>query len=104
MRKLEVKSKAEVMELLFAEYLLGIKDDRYSSFGGFQRWRYDRQTNTCKSCESHWGDRSQRIHSYNLKKATKILWRNRRSLYIYTKDIPKDKLSKVQIYFEHAVR
>jgi hypothetical protein len=104
MRKLEVKSKADVMELLFAGYILGVRDDRYSSFGGFQRWHYERETNICTSCESHWSDQTKRVHSYNLKKATKILWRNRRSLYIYTKNIPKDKLSKLQIYCEHAVR
>ena len=97
MKKIEVKNKTEIKELLYAGRILGIKDDLYTSFGGYQRWWYDKYADACYSCKSHGPDGKEithdaegkeKIDSYSLDKAAKILWRNHKLLFLYDEDMP----------------
>ena len=96
MRKIKVSSKDQIKELLYDGFVLGVKDDRYRSFGGFQRWFYDREHNVCRSCATDWTD-LKRIENYSLNKAAKRLWHNHKSLFVYTKNIPPEKQHKIQM-------
>ena len=91
MKKIDVKNKAQIKQLLYIGNVLGIKDDRYRSFGGFQLWWYNRQHDVCDCCESHWSDIRKRVHHFSLDRAAKILWQNRNSLFIRSKHLPEDK-------------
>ena len=99
MKEVEVKNKAQIRQLLYAGRIFGIKDDRYHSFGGFERWWYDKQLDICHSCKSHspdgreithGADGKERIESYSLVKAAKVLWRSRSSLFLYGEEGPSD--------------
>ncbi|MHC4265158.1 MAG: hypothetical protein ACYSUK_04405 [Planctomycetota bacterium] len=92
MQKITVKEKGRIRELLYDGYIIGIKDDKFSA-GGIERWMFDKHTGKCQSCASFWGDRKRKIRTYKLDKAAKILWRHRKSLYIFTK-----KLTEVERY------
>ena len=95
MKKVTVKNKTEIKDLLNDGHILGIKDGQYSSFGGFQIWWYDRKLDVCHSCESHWVDRRKKVESYKPKKAAKVLWHNHNSLYLYTKHMSEEKRFQV---------
>ena len=91
MKKVEVKDKSHIKKLLYAERVLGIKDDRYRAFGGFQLWWYDKQRGVCDCCESHWSDPRKKLVHYSLDKAAKILWHNRHCLFVRSKHVSEDK-------------
>ena len=101
MKKIKVESKERIEELLYASYVLALKDDQFRSFGGFQRWWYDKQHNVCHSCGSRWADGTKEIESCSLKKAAKILWHHRDSLFLYTRGLSGYEKSKVATCFEH---
>jgi hypothetical protein len=91
MKKADVKSKAEIKQLLYLGNVLGIKNDKYRSFGGFQLWWYDRHLDVCDCCESHWSDIRKKVHHFSLDRAVKTLWYNRNALFIRSKHLPEDK-------------
>ena len=96
MRKIKVSSKDQIKELLYDGFVLGVKDDRFRSFGGFQRWFYDREHSVCRSCATDWTD-LKRTENYSLNKAAKRLWHNHKSLFVYTKSIPPEMQHKIQM-------
>lgn len=102
MRKIDVKNKAQIKQLLYAGNVLGIKDDRYRSFGGFQLWWYDKHLNICDCCESHWSDMRKRVQHCSLDRAAKILWHNRHALFIRIKHLPEDKKLMTIGHYESA--
>ncbi len=91
MKKIEVKDKAHIKQLLYTESVLGIKDDRYRSFGGFQLWWYDKRRGVCDCCESRWSDPRKKLVHYSLDKAVKIIWHNRHRLFVRRKHASEDK-------------
>ncbi len=91
MKKINVEDKTQIKQLLYSGSVFGIKDDRYRSFGGFQLWWYDKQLDVCTCCESHWSDVRKRIQHCSLNRAAKILWYNRNSLFLRSKNLPEDK-------------
>jgi len=91
MKKIEVKDKTHIKQLLYAECVLGIKDDRYRSFGGFQLWWYNKRRGVCDCCESRWSDPRKKLVHYSLDKAVKILWHNRHRLFVRSKHASEDK-------------
>jgi hypothetical protein len=98
MKKIQIKDKTQIKQLLYAEWVFGIKDDQYRSFGGFQlRW-FDKRRGVCDCCQSRWSDPRKRLAHYTIDKAAKILWHNRHRLYVRTKHVSEDK--KLQI-LEH---
>ncbi len=82
MRQIEVENKFEIKHLLYCDCVLGIRDNRYCSFGGFQLWWYDKQRDICRCCHSRWSSIRKRIERYSLDKTAKILWRKRNSLFL----------------------
>jgi hypothetical protein len=98
MKKIQVRDKTHIKQLLYAEWVLGIKDDRFRSFGGFQLWWFDKQRGVCDCCESRWSDPRKKLTHYSLDKAAKILWHNHHRLFVRTKHLSEDR--KLQI-LEH---
>jgi hypothetical protein len=90
MRKIEVRDKTHLKELLYEEHVLGIKGDQYCAFGGFQLWWYDKHRGVCDCCEATYSDPRKRVHHCSLDKAAKALWRHRRELYVRTKHADED--------------
>jgi len=99
MKKIMVSKKFQIEGLLYEGYALGLKDDRFSSFGGFQRWKYNPKEKNCYSCQADWDDRRNTIMTYSMKKAVKILWHNRDSLFLYTKELSKEQKTKIKFLF-----
>jgi hypothetical protein len=95
MRKIEIQNKAQIKQLLYTGNVLGIKDDQYRSFGGFQLWWYDKHLDICDCCESYWSDVRKRVHHYSLNWATRILLHNRHCLFLRNKP---DKLPKLLMF------
>jgi hypothetical protein len=91
MKKLNVEDKAQIKQLLYCKYVLGLKNDLYSSFNGFQLWWYDREHDVCYCCESGWSDVRKKVKQHSLDKAAKILWRNRRSLFMRSRNLAEDR-------------
>jgi hypothetical protein len=102
MKKISVEDKIQIKQLLYYGNVLGIKDDRYRSFGGFQLWWYDKQLDVCNCCESYWFDGRKRIQRYSLDRSANILWHNRRSLFVRSKHLPDDKRLMSVGQFEYA--
>ena len=90
MKKIEVRDKTHVKELLYDEFILGIKGDKYCAFGGFQLWWYDKHRGVCDCCEATWSDPRKRVTHHNLDKAAKTLWRHRHELYVRTQHVDED--------------
>ncbi len=91
MRKIEIQNKAQIKQLLYTGNVLGIKDDKYRSFGGFQLWWYDKHHGVCDCCDSRWSDPRKRLVHYSMNKAAKILWHNRHRLFVRSKHVSEDK-------------
>jgi len=102
MRKIDVEDKTQIKQLLYTGGVFGIKDGRYRAFGGFQLWWYDKQLDVCNCCESTWLDVRKRIHYFSLNDAAKVLWHNRRSLFLRNKHLPKDKRLMAVGHFENG--
>lgn len=100
MKKIKVEDKAQIKQLLYTDFVLGIKGEQYRAFGGFQLWWYDKQRGVCDCCESHWSDPRKKLTQYSLDKAAKILWRHRNSLYIRTKHLSEDKKLEILEHLE----
>lgn len=100
MRKITVENKSHIKELLYDGCILGLKGDSFSSFGGFERWWYDKAQDRCISCCSFWSGGKRRLKKHSLDKAAKILWRNHKSLFVYTQNIPDGKLEEIKRHFE----
>lgn len=90
MKKIQVKDKEHIKQLLYTECVLGIKGDQYKGFGGFQLWWYDKERGVCDCCESRWSDPRKKLVHYQMDKAVKILWRHRHSLYMRGKHVSED--------------
>lgn len=91
MRQIEVKNKFQIKQLLYSDYVLGIRDNKYRSFSGFQLWWYDKQRDICNCCQSHWSSIKKRIERHSLDRAAKILWRKRNSLFLRGKRLSEDR-------------
>lgn len=91
MRKINVEDRTQIKQLLYTGSVLGIRDDQYRSFGGFQLWWYDKQLDICCCCDSYWSDVRKRTRYCSLNKAAKILWHKRHSLFLRSKNLPEDK-------------
>ncbi len=100
MKKIEIQNKAQIKQLLYTGNVLGIKNDQYRSFGGFQLWWYDKHLDICDCCESYWSDVRKRVHHYSLNRATRILWHNRHCLFLRNKHLPEDKKLAAIGHFE----
>ena len=100
MRKIGIQNKAQIKQLLYTGNVLGIKDDQYRSFGGFQLWWYDKHLDICDCCESYWSDVRKRVHHYSLNRATRILWHNRHCLFLRNRHLPEDKKLTTIGHFE----
>ena len=100
MRKIGIQNKAQIKQLLYTGNVLGIKNDQYRSFGGFQLWWYDKHLDICDCCESYWSDVRKRVHHYSLNRATRILWHNRHCLFLRNKHLPEDKKLTTIVHFE----
>lgn len=87
MKKINIEDKFKIKQLLYTGAVLGIKNDRYRSFGGFQLWWYDRPHDVCYCCESYWTDFRKKIRDYSLNTAAKILWRHRNCLFLRRKHL-----------------
>jgi hypothetical protein len=95
MKKIDVADKAQIKQLLYADCVLGIKDDRYNSFGGFQLWWYDKHLDVCNCCDSSWSDPRKKIRHRSLDEAANVLWRKRKSLFLRTKHMSEDSRLKI---------
>ena len=91
MRKIDVEDKFQIKQLLYCDCVLGIKDHRYRSFGGFQLWWYDKRRDICSCCEAGWFDFTRKIVHHSLDKAAKILWRQRDRLFLRDKRFSNDR-------------
>ncbi len=91
MKKIEVRDKTHIKQLLYAECVLGIKDEQYCSFGGFQLWWYNKRRGVCDCCGARWSDPRKKLVHYELDKAAKILWHNRHRLFVRRKHRSEDK-------------
>ncbi len=91
MRQIEVDNKFQIKQLLYSDCVLGIRDNKYRSFGGFQLWWYDKQRDICSCCQSHWSSVRKRIERHSLDKAAKILWRERNSLFLRGRRLSEDR-------------
>ena len=90
LKKVKVQNKAQIKQMLYAGWVLGVKGDEYRAFGGFQLWWYSKQSDVCNCCESHWSDPRKKVDHYSLDKAAKALWRHRDSLYVRAKRTSED--------------
>ncbi|UCG58655.1 MAG: hypothetical protein JSU70_03905 [Phycisphaerales bacterium] len=90
-KRLEVKNRSHIKQLLYCGSVLGVKNTEFRSFGGFQLWWYDRKRGLCDCCESRWSDPRKRLAHYSLDEAARILWHNRSSLFLRCKHLPQDR-------------
>lgn len=90
MKQISVADKTHIKQLLYSNLVLGVKDDKYRSFGGFQLWWYERDRNACSCCWSAWSDRRKRVEHYSLDKAAKMLWHSRKHLYVRSRQLIED--------------
>lgn len=90
MKKIDVSDKTHIKQILYSGLALGVKDDSFSSFGGFQLWWYEKASDVCYCCHSSWSDGIKRIGHQSLDKAAKILWHHRKSLFLRSRQIMED--------------
>ena len=90
MKQISVADKTHIKQLLYSNLVLGVKHDRYRSFGGFQLWWYERDRDTCLCCYSSWSDGRKRVEHYSLDKAAKTLWHARKHLYVRSRQLVED--------------
>jgi len=91
MKKIDVEDKFQIKQLLYSDCVLGVKNHRYRSFGGFALWWYDKQRDICSCCESGWSDLGRKVVHHSLDKAAKILWRYRRYLFLRGKRLSQGR-------------
>ena len=95
MRHIDVDNKFQIKQLLYSECVLGIRDHKYNSFGGFQLWWYDKKHDICACCQSGWSNVGKRIKRHSLDNAAKILWRKRSSLFLRGRRLYEDRKLRV---------
>jgi len=91
MRHIEVDNKCQIKQLLYADCVLGVRDHKFNSFGGFQLWWYDKQRDICSCCQSCWSNVGKRIRRLSLDSAAKILWRKRNCLFVRGRRLSDDR-------------
>ena len=91
MRKIDVRHRDQIKQLLYSDCVLGIKDSRYPCFNGFQLWWYDRRHNVCTRCQSEWTTLRRRLERYTLDDAAKALWRKRKLLFVRGRHLSEDR-------------
>jgi len=91
MKRIGVEDKSQIKQLLYTQCVLGVKDDQYHSFNGFQLWWYDKQRDVCNCCQSNWTNVRKKVERHSLDKAAKILWHRRNSLFIRNKNLFEDR-------------
>jgi len=91
MKRIGVADKSQIKQLLYTECVLGVKDDQYHSFNGFQLWWYDKQRDVCNCCQSHWTNLRKKVERHSLDKAAKILWHKRNSLFLRKRNLFEDR-------------
>jgi len=91
MKRIAVDNKTHIKQLLYCDYVLGIRDDSCQSFGGFQLWWYDKEHDTCHCCQSRWVDLRKRVEQYSLDKAAGVLWHKRNALFLRGRHFSQDK-------------
>ena len=100
MRKIDVEDRSHIKQLLYCDCVLGVKDHRYRSFGGFAFWWYDKQRDICNCCQAGWSDLGKKVVHYSLDKAARILWRYRRYLFLRGKRFSEDaRLIKIGHFY-----
>ncbi|MEA3225576.1 MAG: hypothetical protein U9Q07_06460 [Planctomycetota bacterium] len=102
MREISVEDKTQIKQLLYDGNVFGIKGDRFRAFGGFQLWWYDKHLDVCSYSESYWSDGIKNIHHCSLNRAVRILWHNRKSLFLRHKHLDEDKRLMFAGHFAHA--
>ena len=95
MRHIDVDNKFQIKQLLYSDCVLGVRDHKYNSFGGFQLWWYDKQRDICSCCQSCWSDVGKRIRHHSLENAAKILWRKRHALFVRGRRLSKDRKLRI---------
>lgn len=91
MRRIDVKDRLQIKQLLYCDCVLGVKDSQYQSFDGFQLWWYDKQHGVCRTCKAQWSITRQFLERCSLDKAAEVLWRKRRSLFIRARRVSQDR-------------
>jgi hypothetical protein len=91
MKRIAVNDKWQIKQLLYADGVLGIKDDSCYAFGGFQLWWYDRQHDVCRCCRSRWSDFRRQIEEHSLDRAAAILWHSRNALFLRHRQFSQDR-------------
>lgn len=91
MRHIDVNNKFQIKQLLYSDCVLGVRDHKYNSFGGFQLWWYDKQRDICSCCQSCWSHVGKRIKHHSLENAAKILWRKRNALFLRGRRLTEDR-------------
>ena len=91
MKKIDVSDKTHIKQLLYTGLALGVKNDSFSSFGGFQLWWYEKNCDICYSCHSSWTDGRKMVAHQSLDKAAKVLWHHRKSLFLRNRQIIEDQ-------------
>ncbi len=102
MKQVYVRNRQEIEQLLYTDSVLGVKADRFKAFGGFQLWWFDREHGICRSCESQWSDSRKRVGHYHLDKASKILWKHRRCLYVRSRHTADDSGLQLLTHIEET--
>ena len=95
MKQIDIDDKNRIKQLLYSDYVFGIKDSCCRSFGGFQLWWYDKRKDICNCCQSSWVDLRRRVKQHSLDNAAKILWRNRHSLFLRSRHLSQDRELRV---------
>ena len=90
MKQISVADKTHIKQLLYSNLVLGVKDDKYRSFGGFQLWWYERERDVCFCCYSSWSDGRKKVEHHSLDKAAKMLWHGRKHLYVRSRQLIED--------------
>lgn len=94
MKKIDVADKTHIKQLLYSNLVLGVKDDKYRSFGGFQLWWFDKERDACHCCASTWADGRKRVENVRLNKAARMLWRRRKVLFLRSRPLLADPALK----------
>jgi hypothetical protein len=91
MKRVTINDKRDIKQLLYGDYVLGVQDGTCPSFGGFQLWWYDRQHGLCQTCRARWSDLRKTVERCSLDQAAKILWQNRKALFLRNRHFSEDR-------------
>ena len=91
MRQITVNDKLHIKELLYNDCVLGIRDNSYHAFGGFELWWYDHEHDICRCCRSRWSDFRKQMEEHSLDHAAALLWHSRGTLFLRHKVLSQDR-------------